>query len=557
MRYYIIEMFGNLFKKQNQTGNNTTLVKRDGPVVLVILDGLGVHPDPLGNAVLQSKTPFLDAAWTNSKNTLLHASGVHVGLPELEPGNSEVGHLNIGSGQVVYQSLPMISDSIRSGKFQENPKLLEAFRVAKERKTKLHLMGILSTGGVHGHTEHLYALLDMCKEQGVSPYIHCFTDGRDTGLTQGVNFMTDLKNKLSALNLGRIASVGGRFYGMDRDKRWERTQIAYDSMVGTSPNKAVEPLQAIQSAYDRDENDQIMTPTTIVDNDGNPIGPIEDNDVVIFWNFREDRARQITKAFVLEDFAYIKREEPVRNLHFVTMTGYEDGLPAHVVFPPKRIEESLARVISNNGLKQLHISETEKYMHITYFLNGGFEEPHEGEDFFNIPSPKVFDYSQTPAMSSEIIQDEVMYRLDRHEKFNYSFIVINFANPDMLGHTGNLAAAVEAIEVVDRTSQAIITKTIDLGGAAVVIADHGNCETMIDRDTGSINTYHTNNPVPMMIMTEKEHCYLQEGQKPTKLGTGHDVPVTGMLADVAPTVLALMGLEPHPTMTGLNLLEVL
>lgn len=550
-------MFGGLFNNKSKATLPASTFSVTGPVALIILDGLGVHQDRRGNAVLQSKTPFLDTLWTNCKTTLLHASGVHVGLPELEPGNSEVGHLNIGSGQVVYQSLPMISDSIRSGKFRENPKLLEAFKVSKERGSSLHLMGVLSNGGVHGHIEHLYALLDICKEQGVSPYIHCYMDGRDTGLTEGKKFMTELLERLSTLGLGRIASIGGRLYGMDRDKRWERTQAAYDSMVGVSKSRGMDPIAVIQNAYDNDENDQIMTPTTIVDQNGEPVGSIEDNDVIIFWNFREDRARQITKAFVIEDFAYIKKEKPVRNLHFVTMTGYEDGLPAQVVFPPKKIEQSLARVISDTGRKQLHISETEKYMHVTYFLNGGYEEPHEGEDFFNIPSPRVFDYAQTPEMSSEIIRDEIMYRLERHEQFNYSFIAVNFANPDMLGHTGNLEACIEAVEFVDKTIKDVIVKTLELKGAVVVIADHGNCETEIDRDTGAINTYHTNNPVPMIIATDVSQCTLADGKKAVKLGTGHDIPVSGMLADVAPTILALMGIEAPESMTGLNLLEVL
>lgn len=535
--------------------NNKT--RLTGPVLLVILDGLGVHPDPVGNAVLQAKTPFFDTVWTKAKHTLIHASGVHVGLPELEPGNSEVGHLNIGSGQVVYQSLPMISDAIRSGKFQENPVLKEAFRVVKERGSNLHLMGILSTGGVHGHIEHLYALLEMCKNEAVSPYLHCFTDGRDTGLTQGINYTKDLLTKFNELGVGKIASIGGRLYGMDRDKRWERTQAAYDSIVGIGPRNGVDPLAIIQAAYDNDENDQILTPTTIVSEDGTPVGPMRDNDVVIFYNFREDRARQITKAFVIEDFEYIKKDLNPKNLYFVTMTGYEDGLPAQVVFPPTKIKESLARVIAKQGLKQLHISETEKYMHITYFLNGGYEEPHEGEDFFNIPSPKVFDYAQTPAMSAEIIRDEIMYRLNRHDQFNYSFIAVNYANPDMLGHTGNLEKAIEAVQIVDKTTEDIVRKVVELGGAAIIIADHGNCETMIDRDTGAINTYHENNPVPMIIVTDPSQLSLLQGEVPVKLGTGHDIPVSGMLADVAPTILALMGVEPADSMTGLNLLEVL
>lgn len=529
-------------------------------VVLIIMDGLGIHPDPLGNAVLQARTPFLDVAWSKGFSTLIHASGVHVGLPELENGNSEVGHLNIGSGQVVYQSLPRINDAIKNGTFHENPIIAEAIKKVKSGSgtgSRMHLMGVLSDGGVHGHIEHLFALLQICKDFEIDPVVHVFLDGRDTGLTTGYGYVEKLLKKFKDLGIGRIGSVSGRFYAMDRDKRWERTQMAYDAIRGTSKKVATDPLDAIKKAYADGENDQIFTPLTIVDMEGNPLGAVQDGDVALFYNFREDRARQLTKAFVMEDFPNIEKEKELRDLMFVTMTGYEDGLPTKVVFPPKKIEESLARAISNKGLKQLHISETEKYMHVTYFFNGGIEEPHAGEDFFNIPSPRVFDYSETPEMSAGVIRDEVIYRINRNKDFDYSFIIMNFANPDMLGHTGNLEQTIKANEFIDECVRDVATATLKADGCAIIIADHGNCETMINREDGTINTYHTNNPVPFILLSRMSQITHQPGDNIMKLGTGRDVPVSGLLADVAPTVLSVLGIETPDSMTGLDLLGVM
>ncbi len=539
------------------TDNITEGPIRKDLVTLIIMDGMGVHPDPLGNAVLQAKTPFLDLIWSKGRSTLLHASGIHVGLPELENGNSEVGHLNIGSGQVVYQSLPRINDAIKNGTFHENPVIREAIKVAKEKDSKFHLMGVLSDGGVHGHIQHLFALMQICKDYEIDPYIHVFLDGRDTGYKKGYSYVEQLKKRIKELGIGHISSVSGRYYAMDRDKRWERTQLAYDALRGFSETKSTDPLLSIREAYENGENDQIFRPVTIVDQEGVPIGPIEEHDVVVFYNFREDRARQLTKAFVIDDFANIIKEKPLRDIHFVTMTGYEDGLPAKVIFPPHKIEESLARSLSNKGLNQLHISETEKFMHVTYFFNGGIEEAHPGEDFFNIPSPRVADYAQTPEMSARIVRDEVVYRLTRNQQFDYSYVVVNFANPDMLGHTGDLHKTIEANQVIDAVVKDVVIATLAAGGCALVTADHGNCETMINRNDGTVNTYHTNNPVPFIIVDDISQTKQKPEDQIIRIGTGRDVPVSGLLADIAPTVLAILGLEKPDSMTGLNLLEVI
>ena len=551
-------MFGKLFGSSSDSNkSSSSLAIRKELVVLLILDGFGVHPDPVGNAVLQAQTPFLDTIWTKSHSTLLHASGVHVGLPEFENGNSEVGHLNLGSGQIVYQSLPRINDAIKNGTFHQNKVIQDGIKHAKENGTDFHLMGILSDGGVHGHIEHLYALMQLCKDFEIDPILHLFLDGRDTGLTEGHRYTKEVMERIAQIGVGRIGSISGRFYAMDRDKRWERTQLAYDAIRGFSDNKATDPLEAIKQAYKDDENDQILTPITMVNSDSVPVGAVKDSDVVLFYNFREDRARQLSRAFVLPDTTKIVQKEPLDKVHFITMTGYEDSLPTKVVFPPKKIEESLAKAISSSKRKQLHISETEKYMHVTYFFNGGIEDPHPGEDFFNIPSPKVFDYAETPAMSAEIIRDEVVYRLERQKEFGYSFVVINLANPDMLGHTGNLQQTIKANEIIDRCSKDIVSATVKAGGCAMVIADHGNCETMINRDDSSVNTYHTNSPVPIVIVNSEDQLSADPDEEVKKIGTGEDVAISGILADIAPTVLSILDVPKPSSMTGINLLEVI
>lgn len=559
MSYYIIHMLNKIFSflKKDLTQEFKQLKIRNDLVTLIVLDGFGIHPDPLGNSIIQAKTPFLDTIWSKGYSTLLHASGTHVGLPESEFGNSEVGHLNIGSGQVVYQSLPRINDAIKSGRFDKNPVLRKTLDEVKRRGTNFHLMGILSDGGVHGHINHLFALMEICKREGISPLIHVFLDGRDTNYHLGKLFLEQLLNKISELGVGRVASISGRWYAMDRDRKWERTEIAYNAITGNTDRTVSDPLGAVQASYEIGLNDETFYPVAVCDREGELIGPIGESDVVLFYNFREDRARQITKAFVLKNFSYFYTDQDVKNLYFVTMTGYEDGLPTKVVFPPKKIEESLARTISQRGLKQFHISETEKYMHVTYFLNGGIEDPHLGEDFFSVPSPNVPNYALTPRMSAQETTDELIERLEKNSQYKYSFVIINYANPDMLGHTGDLNATIQANEFIDSCVQRVVTETLRQNGCAIITADHGNCETMIDRDTGEVNTFHTGNPVPFIIVNNWNQITQKKNDLISKIGMGREAPVTGMLADIAPTMLAILGIEKPDSMSGLNLLKVL
>ena len=525
-------------------------------VALIILDGFGIHPDPEGNAVLAAKTPFLDVAWTYGRSTLLHASGTHVGLPMEEAGNSEVGHLNLGVGQVVYQTLPKINDAIEAHELEKNPIISEMFKTVRERGTKIHLVGILSPMGVHGHMKHLFSLMEICKANGVDPYIHVMLDGRDAPPHDGYLYMDKLKQKIKELGIGRIASIMGRFYGMDRDNRWERTKAAYDAMVGLAEDTFVDPVDAIQKAYANGEDDQFFKPRMCV-NEGLPLGAVRDGDAVLFWNFREDRARQLTKAFVMKDFAFFNRRNYPRDVYFVTMTGYEENLSAHVVFPPDPVKKSLSETLSDLGKTQIHLSETEKQMHVTYFFNGGVEATHPGEVFFNVPSQKVENYATVPAMSAEIIRDETMRKIRDLQKKYYNFILINFANPDMLGHTGDFKATVRGNEIVDKCVADISTAVLGAGGAVVITADHGNCETMINRATKEIDIAHTSNPVPMTILTEPSEVQSKAGIPIVKVGTGSQAKSTGLLADIAPTCLGLMGADIPSNMTGVDIRNML
>ncbi len=526
-------------------------------VVMLILDGLGICLEKEHNSVNLAKTPFLDTIWTKGRRTLLHASGSPVGLPDGEVGNSEVGHLNIGAGRVVYQSLATINDSIVSGKFAKNETLLKAIKQAKKTNGKLHLMGILSAGGVHGHISHLFELLDICKKNEVEPCVHVFLDGRDTGLTDGYFYVSKLMSKFRELNMGCLASMSGRFYAMDRDNRWERIKLAYDAMTGVGERTAEDPFAVLQQAYTKDENDQIFKPTTMVDEVGKPIAPIQNGDVVLIYNFREDRVRQIIKSFVLEKFGQFERRHEASQITFVSMMGYGEGLSTQLLFPSKRIEYTLASVVASKGLKQLHISETEKYAHVTYFLNGGIEKPHEGETFINIPSKKVFDYAETPEMSTGIVTDKVIGHLSDIKQNNLSLIVINFSNPDMLGHSGDLQMAIKGNEFVDKCTKIIVEKTLAVGGVSMILSDHGNCDVMFDKVRNQIDTQHTMNPVPFILVSTKEETIRKKDEQISKLGFDVNQNPTGMLADVAPTTLDILGIEAPSTMTGVNLLDVM
>ncbi|KKP90101.1 MAG: 2,3-bisphosphoglycerate-independent phosphoglycerate mutase [candidate division WS6 bacterium GW2011_GWC1_36_11] len=549
-------MFEFFKARQPNTIPDADMLNKKNLVALIILDGFGVHPDAVGNAVLAAKTPFLDIAWTYGKSTLIHASGTHVGLPPEEAGNSEVGHLNIGAGSVVYQTLPRINDAIEAHELDKNEILMTMINTAKEKHTKVHLMGILSAAGVHGHVKHLYSILEICKANGIDPMLHIILDGRDAPPHDGYLYMDRLKQKIKELGIGHIASIQGRFYGMDRDNRWERTKVSYDAMVGLAEEAFEDPSEAIQKAYTSGEDDQFFKPRMCI-KDGLPIGAIKDGDSILFWNYREDRARQITKAFVMKEFAHFNRRNYPKDIFFATMTGYEENLPAHVVFPPQPVKKSLAETLSTCGKTQFHISETEKQMHVTYFFNGGTEAPHNGEVFFTIPSPKVDDYAAVPAMSAEIIRDEVMSKIEDLKKVHYNFILINFANPDMVGHTGDYKATVQGNEIIDSCTGDITKGILAAGGTVIITADHGNCETMINRVTGEIDIAHTNNPVPLIILSSLKDIQPRAGYQTVKIGTGPKAKATGLLADIAPTCLSILGCDIPANMTGVDIRNML
>jgi 2,3-bisphosphoglycerate-independent phosphoglycerate mutase len=549
----------NFFKKQKPEKEKdfTNLLDVRKFVTLIILDGFGVHPDREGNAVLAAKTPFLDTAWTYGRSTLIHAAGTHVGLPGENAGNSEVGHLNLGAGQVVYQSLPRINDAIKAHELKSNEVVKEMIATLKKRNTRLHLVGVLSPAGVHGHIAHLFSILDLCKIYDIDPYIHVILDGRDTTPMEGHLHVKRLEGKLEELGIGEIASIQGRFYGMDRDTKWDRTKLAYDVMIGISEESFTDPIDVVNMAYQDGEDDQFFKPRVRVDSQGKPVGPVRDGDAILFWNFREDRARQLTKAFVLKDFQHFVRRNYPRDIYFATMTGYEEGLSANVIFPPIPVKKSLSEVLSENNKTQFHISETEKFMHVTYFFNGGVEQSREGEVFFKVPSPGVVDYSEVPEMSAYGIRDETLKRIRNMSTDPFDFILLNFANPDMLGHTGDFKATVRANEIVDSCVAQIAKETLVAGGAVVITADHGNCETMINRTTKQIDIAHTSNPVPFTILKDINEIETKVGVPMLRIGTGPDAKVTGLLADVAPTVLGLLGMQIPANMTGVDLRSVI
>ena len=508
------------------------------PVVLVILDGWGDAPPGPGNAVTLATTPTFDRLCGTAARCELIPFGREVGLPEGQMGNSEVGHLNIGAGRIVYQTLTRIDLAIEDGAFFRNPALLDAVRTAKERNTTLHLLGLIGPGGVHAQETHLLALLRLAKQEGLANVaIHAFLDGRDTPPESARGYMQQLEASIGQIGVGRVATVSGRYYAMDRDKRWERIQKAYDALTLGVGEIATTPDEAIARAYAAGVTDEFVLPTVIVDGDGAPVGTMADGDVAIFFNFRSDRARELSHALVDESFAGFQRiAHP--SLTFVTMTEYEADLPvAGIVFPTENIIEPLADVIAAHGLAQFHAAETEKYPHVTFFFNGGREEPFAGEARRLVPSPKVATYDLQPEMSALTVADAVVGAILSGQ---YAFVLVNFANADMVGHTGVLAAAVAAVETVDACVGQILGALEQTGGAAIVTADHGNAEEMIAPD-GTPMTAHTMNRVP---------CFLTgPGVSPAMHLRPH-----GRLADIAPTVLHLLGIPQPAVMTGESLI---
>ena len=499
------------------------------PTTLIIMDGFALGEDIPGNAVQAANTPQLDYLFSQYPFCQLEASGLDVGLPEGQMGNSEVGHTNIGAGRVVFQDLPRISRAIEDGSFFENPAYLAAIRACKESGGALHLMGLLSDGGVHSHIDHLFALLELAKRQEVPQvYVHAFLDGRDVSPTSGLGFVRQLQDKMRELGVGQIADLSGRYYAMDRDSRWERLQRAYDALAGGSAPFAEDPCQAVRASYDAGVTDEFFEPVVCAKG-----GRIEEGDSVIFLNFRPDRAREMTRALVDPNFGEIKRKRGFLPVHYVCTTEYDASMPnVSVAFPHEKLENIFGEYLSKLGMTQLRIAETEKYAHVTFFFNGGQESVFPGEDRCLIPSPKVATYDLKPEMSAPAITEEAIRRI---ESGKYDVIILNFANCDMVGHTGVFDAAVAAVETVDTCVAQVVKATTDLGGVALITADHGNAEQMLDAN-GQPFTAHTTNPVPFCIVGAAVR--LRDGR----------------LADIAPTMLDLMGLNQPQEMDGKTLI---
>ncbi len=526
---------------------------RPKPVMLIILDGFGIAPPSGANAITLANTPVLDRLIAEYPATTLQASGLAVGLPWGKMGNSEVGHMSIGAGRIIYQDLQLINQSISDGSFFKNKAFVKAINHVKENNSSLHLLGLVSNGGVHSSIEHLQALLEMAKRYKLEKvYIHAILDGRDTPFNSGLNFIKQIIDYANEINCGKIASLSGRFYAMDRDNHWERIKLAYDAIRFGKGNKFTDPLDAIRKSYEKKVYDEEMKPIVIIGSNNQPIATIKDKDAVIFFNFRSDRPRELTKTFVLPSFPKFDRGEYLRNLLFVTMTRYDESLPTEVAFLPDKPRQTLGKVISDYGLKQLRIAETEKYAHVTYFFNGGEEKKYPGEDTILVPSPRVGSYDQKPEMSAKIITEKVINEI---MKDKYDFILLNFANPDMVGHTGNLKATIKAIEVVDSCLGEITSVIENKGGVAIIIADHGNAECLYDMQTGRINKEHTTNPVPFIVVG-KDWRGKNIASFPDV--TGGDLSIIkpqGILADVAPSILDIMKLKKPAEMKGISLIR--
>ncbi len=510
------------------------------PMVLVILDGWGHRADADGNAVAVAKTPIMDSLWAAYPHTLIRTSGKDVGLPEGQMGNSEVGHLNIGAGRVVPQELVRVSDAVEDGSIQENEALLEVCQAVRYRKRKLHLIGLCSEGGVHSHLNHLFGLLDMAKAQDIEDVcIHAITDGRDTKPTEGYRSLQAIQDYTKQNGIGQVVTVSGRYFAMDRDHRWDRVEKAYRVMTEDGEGDGRSPVEVMQAAYTAGITDEFIEPIRVAK------GAVEPGDGVIFFNFRPDRARQLTQAFVDPAFDGFERSQ-ITPLSFVTMTQYDANLSVDVAFKPQNLSKILGEVIADHGLKQLRTAETEKYAHVTYFFNGGLEDPFPGEDRELVPSPAVPTYDQAPEMSAAQVTDVALAGI---QKGIYSLIVLNYANPDMVGHTGNMEATVKALEVVDHEIGRLLEGIGRAGGSAILIADHGNSEYMWDEHHKPW-TAHTTNPVPFILV---------EGEKLKVPGHGAEVQLrqNGCLADIAPTILEILQLPQPPEMTGVSMLQPL
>ena len=506
------------------------------PTVLMILDGYGLNDRVEGNAVKEANTPVMDQLMAECPYVKGLASGMAVGLPEGQMGNSEVGHLNMGAGRIVYQELTRITKEIQDGDFFKNEALLHAVKNAKDNGTALHLFGLLSDGGVHSHITHLFGLLELAKREGLeNVYVHCFLDGRDTPPQSGKGYVQELTDKLAELGVGKIATVMGRYYAMDRDNRWDRVERAYNALTKGMGIPAESGVAAVQNSYNNGKNDEFVEPAVVMEN-GKPVATIEDGDSVIFFNFRPDRAREITRAFCCDDFTGFAREKRIQTT-YVCFTDYDETIPnKEVAFHKVAITNTFGEFLAAHGLKQARIAETEKYAHVTFFFNGGVEEPNEGEDRILVKSPKVATYDLKPEMSAPEVCEKLV---DAIKSQKYDVIIINFANPDMVGHTGVEKAAIAAVETVDSCVGKAVAAIKEVNGQMFICADHGNAEQLIDYETGAPFTAHTTNPVPFILVNADPSYTLREG---------------GCLADIAPTLIELMGMEQPTEMTGKSLL---
>ncbi len=507
------------------------------PTVLMILDGYGLNKETKGNAVYQAATPVMDKLMAECPFVEGKASGLDVGLPDGQMGNSEVGHLNMGAGRIVYQDLTKITKSIKDGDFFENPALLAACKNAKDNNSALHMFGLVSDGGVHSHNEHIYGLLELAKQQGLDKvFVHCFLDGRDTPPASGKSYVEALEAKMNEIRVGKVASVMGRYYAMDRDNRWDRVELAYKAMAKGEGEMTESAPAAIGASYDEGKTDEFVLPTVVVE-DGKAIGAISDQDSVIFYNFRPDRAREIARTFCDDDFTGFERGSRVQTT-FVCFTDYDVTIQNKLVaFTKDEITNTFGEFLASNNLTQARIAETEKYAHVTFFFNGGIEEPNKGEDRILVNSPKVATYDLQPEMSAYEVCDKVV---DAITSDKYDVIITNFANPDMVGHTGIEGAAIKAVEAVDSCVGKIVDALCKTNGQMFICADHGNAEQLIDPENGEPFTAHTTLPVPFILVNAGEGVGLREG---------------GCLADIAPTLIEMMGMEQPKEMTGKSLLK--
>lgn len=511
-------------------------MSRPRPLALIILDGYGESEQVEKNAVRNADTPFLDQLRKDYPTSIIQASGKDVGLPEGQMGNSEVGHLNLGAGRIVPQEYTRITKAVEDGSLLDNEVIQKAISKVKENNSALHLMGLVSDGGVHSHINHLFGLLEMAKKADTNEvYVHAILDGRDTPPQSAITYLKQLEEEMDKIGLGKIATVSGRYYAMDRDNRWDRTKKAYDAYVLGKGIEVSSAEEAVEKSYERGDNDEFVIPSVVME-DGKPVTTVKGKDSMIFFNFRADRARQITRALGLEQFEKFERpNEHPDELYFVCMTEYDEDFDLPIAFPKLHINNIFGEIVSKHGLRQLRIAETEKYAHVTFFFNGGEEEKFEGEDRELIPSPKVATYDLQPEMSAYKVKDRLMEKLDEDI---YDVIILNFANPDMVGHTGFYDAAVEALEAIDECMSEIVPKIIDMGGQILVTADHGNSEQMID-EKGEPHTAHTTNPVPLIYVGSDKKVKLKDG----------------ILADIAPTMLDILNIEKSEEMTGSSLIE--